>query len=282
MKTIKNSQESFEQFLVREYFRYGSINKVFQKHKYNLPISFSGYDRVLDKFRVIKSAGPNSKLSESLYVLTLLANYKISLEKVYQRLAPKVIQVSTKTLHRILHHIRLGLTRRQGVALLISPKDEPNKILIGNDQSLTHSLLGNKGDLSLPMGHSKTGEPIRNGIARVLQNEVFTENVIAQNFPWDIIPDHIKPVMYLNIADILVSVYKLELTKEQSKFSSLKLSNLRYRDISNINEKLLRPGVKDIIINFSRLKTETDNNNILTINSELNSKIYALAKQPAE
>ena len=80
--TLANQQIIFEQFLIREYLRLGSINKVFKFHKYNLPISFAGYDRLLSKYKVVKSAGPNSKLSESLYILSQLANYKISLEKI--------------------------------------------------------------------------------------------------------------------------------------------------------------------------------------------------------
>lgn len=282
MNTEKHSQRNFEQLLVKEYLRLGSINKVFQEHKYDLPISFAGYDRVLTKFKVIKSAGPNSKLSESLYILSLLANYKIPLERIYQRFAPKTIQVSTNTIHRILHYTRLGLTRRRGTALLISPKGQPNKVLIGNDQSLTNSSLGNKGDLSLPMGHSKTGEPIKDSIARVIQNEVFTQNVIDQNFPWEIIPEHIKPIMYVNIADIQVSVYRLEFSRSYKEFSSFKLSNLKYRAINYLLSDTLRPGVKDILINSSQLNLREATENIQTFNSELNSTIYALAKQPAD
>jgi len=277
---IKNlpTHLDFEQFLVKEYFRLGSINKVFHEHRFNLPISFAGYDRVLNKFKVVKSAGPNSKLSESLHVLSLLANYKIPLEKVYHQLAPKTIQVSINTIHRILHYIRLGLVRRRGTALIISPKDQPNKVLVGNDQSLNNSVLGNKGDLSLPMGHSKTGEPIRDSIARILQNEVFTDHVINRQFAWNIIPKHIKPIMYINIADIQVSVYKLDLPQKYNKFSSLKLSNLNYRDLNSLNKHSLRPGVKEILTNYS---TETNNDGVLTINSDLNSRIYALAREQA-
>lgn len=268
----------FERYLVEEYFKLGSINKVFHEHKFDLPISFAGYDRVLNKFKVVKSAGPNSKLSESLHILSLLANYKIPLERVYHRFAPKTIQVSINTLHRILHYTRLGLVRRRGTALIISPNSQSNKVLIGNDQSLTNSVLGNKGDLSLPMGHSKTGEPIRDSIARILQNEVFTSDVINQQFLWEIIPEHIKPVMYINIADIQVSVYQLTLSQKHKKFSSFKLANLKYYDINNLNHHLLRPGVKEILTNYS---TKTNNDSVLTINSELNSKIFALAREQA-
>lgn len=271
----------FETYLVSEYFRLGSINKVFQEHKYNLPISFAGFDRLLSKFRVVKSAGPNSKLSESLYILSLLANYKIPLEKAYHQHAPKSIQVSTNTLHRILHYTRLGLIRRQGTALIITPKGTPNKVLFGKDLSLTNSSLGNKGDISLPMGHSKIGEPIKDSISRILQNEVFTNNVLSQCFPWNIIPEHIKPVMYINIADVQVSVYKIELPLKLTKFSSFKLFNLKFLDLENLPNANYRPGIKDILNQYLKLQT-TKSTETLVIDSELNSKIFALAKQPVE
>ncbi len=281
MNSEHQPHPDFEKNLISEYFRLGSINKVFQQHKYSLPISFAGYDRVLSKYGVVKSAGPNSKLSESLFILSLLANYKIPLEKVYHRFAPKSIQVSTNTLHRILHYTRLGLTRRQGAALIISPRGKPHQILLGKDLSLTKSSLGNRGDFSLPMGHSKIGEPIKDTIARILQNEVFTDKVINKTFPWEVIPEHIKPVMYINIADIQVSVYKLELPQKLNNFSSFKLTKLKYTSLDNLPKSSFRPGVKDILNHYSNLYTN-DYSETLVYNSELNTKIYALAKEPVK
>ena len=162
-------QESFERNLVSEYFRHGSINKVFSFHHFDLPISFAGYTRVLSKYKVVKSAGPNSNLSESLHFLSKVVDYKIPLERIYHQHAPRTIQVSTNTLHRILHYTRLGLTRRQGTALIVTHKSHPEAFLVGNDISLSNSVLGKRGDLSLPMGHSKLGELPQESILRVLQ-----------------------------------------------------------------------------------------------------------------
>lgn len=274
--TLANPQIIFERFLIREYLRLGSINKVFKFHKYNLPISFAGYDRLLNKYKVVKSAGPNSKLSESLYILSQLANYKISLEKIYHRYIPRSIQVSTNTLHRILHYVRLGLTRRRGVALLISPANSPQKILLGKDMSLSGTVLGNKGDYSLPMGHSKTGEDITISIARVLQNEVFTEKVIDRTFPWEVIPQHPIPIMYINIADIQVAVYQIFLQPNHSKFSSFKLSQMRYHDSDNLPSDNFRPGVKEIIKKYLDDRPSPQS---FVINSEINDLLYALAEE---
>jgi hypothetical protein len=274
---------NFEKILVSEYLKYGSIDKVFSKHHQSLPISFAGYARLLSKYGVVKSAGPNSKFSESLYLLSLLANYKIPMERIYHKHAPHSLQVSTNTLHRILHYMRLGLTRRQGAILVITSQDEPDKVLIGNDDSLSgKSITGKRGDLTLPMGHSKVGESIRDSIARILQNEVFSFAVVEEKFPWQYIPEHIKPIMNVNLADIFVSVYKLELPQKHIKFSSFKLHHLKFVRIEDIDYTHARPGVKDVLDAYRELQNANSFTDIPTINSELNSKIYALAKEPAK
>ena len=276
----KETPSEFEKLLITEYFKCGSIDKVFKRFSYDLPISFAGYDRVLNKYSVVKSAGPNSKLSESLYVLSLLANYKIPLEKVYHLYAPKSFKVSTNTLHRILHYTRMGLTRRQGAALIISPQNNPDKILLGNDLSLDGHLLGKKGDMSLPMGHSKTNESIKDTVTRILQNEVFTNNVIENKFPWNIIPEHIKPVMIINLADIQVSVYRLFLPKKINLFSSYKLSDIKYYDVNNLPNVDFRPGILEALKHYPNLNQEKARKKIVVFDSDLNTKIFALAKQP--
>lgn len=271
------SQLNFEKNLVEEYFKHGSINKVFSAHHYNLPISFAGYTRVLSKFKVVKSAGPNSNISESLSILSTIASYKIPLERIYHRLTPKTIQVSVNTLHRILHYTRLGLTRRQGTALIITSPNHPGSFLVGNDQSLTNSTLGKKGDLSLPMAHSRVGESPQDSICRVLQQEVFTNLVVNQTFPFSLIPKHPKPIMFINIADIKVSVYHLVLKKDLT-FSSFKLNNLQYVSLLEIDKYKVRPGVADILQNF--YQAQSSSLAIPEYNSTLNNLLYSVVKLP--
>jgi len=249
---MATNQTDFEKYLVTEYFKLGSINKVFTAHHLDLPISFAGYARLLDKYHIIKSAGPNSRFSESLDILTKLSSYKIPLEKVYHRFAPRRIQVSINTLHRILHYTRLGLTRRQGTALLITKADETQSFLTGREQNTPNSLLGRKGDLALPMGHSKTGETPRDAIARVLQQEVFTSQTIEGHFPWELVPEHPHPVMYINIADIKVTVYHLIIPKG-FQFSSFKLNSLKFRSFNELMATNLRPGIADILVQHTGL-----------------------------
>lgn len=265
----------FEKFLLKEYFRLGSINKVYTAHRHNLPISFAGFARVLTKFGVIKSAGPNSRFSESLDILTKLSSYKIPLEKVYHRFAPRRIQVSINTLHRILHYTRLGLTRRQGTALLITSDNDSQGFLTGREQNTPNSNLGKKGDLALPMGHSKTGESPQDAIARVLQQEVFTDQTIEGNFPWELVPDHPQPVMYINIADIKVTVYHLVL-KQGYQFSSFKLNALKYRNLNRLLVGNLRPGVEDILKQHAGLLKNNQKILVPELSSQLNLALLEL------
>lgn len=274
-------QTDFEKYLVSEYFKHGSINKVFYFHHFGIPISYAGYDRILTKYHVIKSAGPNSKLTESLRILSLVADYKLSLEKIYEKYAPHRLLVSTNTLHRILHYIRLGLTRRQGVALIITNHKKPDLFLTGHDLTLSNPSLGHKGDLSLPMGHSKIGESPRDSILRVLQQEAFTDLVINKSFPYEIIPEHPKPSMYINIADIKVAVYHLNLT-DKYPLSSFKLTGFKYRSYEEIFRLKSRPGIHEILNKYLELRKNTDPDSIPEFDAELNTRLYAMAAAPIE
>lgn len=265
---IKNkmSEIEFEQFLVSEYFRKGSIDEVYKSLNYDLPISFAGYHRVLNKYEVIKSAGPNSKLSESLHVLSLLNDYKLPLERIYHKYAPQSFQVSTNTLHRILHLTRLGVTRRMGTALIIESPDYPGKYLLGQDVSLKNSGLGTKGDWSLPMGYTREQDSHQKSIKRVLQQEVFTDLTIQNRFPKKVLSQKINEIFTVNIADIKVSVYKLTLPKNL-EFSSFKLQNHQYLSLLEIKNLKARPGVVDILEHF-----ESQNRNN-SIDSSLNRSL---------
>lgn len=271
---MTTSQLDFEKFLIIQYFKYGSINNVYSIHRFNLPISFASYYRVLSKFRVIKSAGPNSHLSESLHILTKISTYKIPLERAYHQYAPSSIRVSINTIHRIIHYIRLGLTRRQGTALLITQVDQPDAFLTGFEAHRPVSTLGQRGDLALPMSHSKIGEDPKDAIARVLQQEVFSDLVIDSTFPWEVIPSHPKPIFFINIADIKVAVYHLKLPAI-FQFSSFKLKQLQYRNSDEISNYSIRPGVEEICQKYLVQESATEDRLVPEFTSKFN---LALAK----
>ena len=269
------NEKEFEKLLIGEYIRLGSIEQVFHTHKFTLPISFASYHRLLNKKHIVKSAGPNSKLSESLNFLSQLSDYKVPLERVYHKHAPTSMQVSTNTLHRMLHYIRLGLTRRRGTALLVSPESNLDTYLLAQDKSLTNSDLGRAGDFSLPMSHSRGDEKANDSIARVLQQEMFSDETCEGSFPWDLLPKDPKPVMYINIADIKVSVYRLILPDGMKDFSSFRLDNYSFFDQNTASKLKLRPGVGDIIKKFEEIRFLPQTQVVPEFDSTLNAILYA-------
>src|SRR3989304_6876052 len=135
------SEKKFNEFLVGEYVKYGSVDEVMRKHKYAIPISYANYQRILDKWGIIKAAGPNNKLSEAINFLYKMVEDGIPLDKLYRKMPPSFM-TSAVTLYRVLSYIKEGVTRRMGTALIISPEDKPNLILSGTDVSAPRFELG--------------------------------------------------------------------------------------------------------------------------------------------
>ncbi|OGD81590.1 hypothetical protein A2572_04390 [Candidatus Collierbacteria bacterium RIFOXYD1_FULL_40_9] len=238
---------TFEDQRISDYLKYESIESVFKKHRYNLPISFAGFARLLNKRGVVTTAGPNSHLSESLYFFSLLKEYGGSIGKLHQKLG---LKISTQTLHRVLHNIRFGVTRRYGAALIIENINAPEYFLFGQDSSL-HGKLGQKGDWTLPMSHTRQQDSHYTSILRVLQREVFTQQTIYNDFPHKLLNQNLKPIFKIDITDISVSIYHLKIDLKQYQFSSFKLFNYQALNLQEIKSLKTRPGVKEIIENFT-------------------------------
>lgn len=258
MSSPKEKEFQFYKMIVAEYLKYGSVDEVFRRHEYSLPISYMGFHRILDKWGIIKAAGPNSKLSEVACFLTTLSQEKIPLERLYKHMPPS-FQVSMSTLHRVLHCIKEEFTRRAGTALVITSGENPEAILVGNDVSTPRLELGKAfGSLSLPMGYSKAGENSRDSILRVLQQEVFTLHAIEQQMP-EIVLGEPKPFMYISLMDVKVAVYHLSLPAGilgEDSFSSFKLENLRFVPVAQLLEmspnQNLRAGMVEMFKGYQR------------------------------
>ncbi len=249
-------EQEFEQALLAEYFQnHNSIETVYRNHHYDLPISICGFRRLIDRYDIVRSAGrPETSLSEALFILKMVLYYKISLEEVFRDILPDSIKTSITTMYRILRDIRQGTANKVGEALIVTPEDNPNMILLANDFSLNDSTIGHQGDLSLPMGYSQKGESSALSIKRVMQQELFTSEVLAKNFPQKIIPKNPPTLFYVNIADIRVAVHHLVVPSNLS-FSSYKLSGYRYEDVHDLasldpHHEQLRPGIVDIASHY--------------------------------
>lgn len=257
---------TFEDQLISDYLKYESIESVFKKYRYNLPISFAGFARLLKTRNIVTTAGPNSHLSESLYFFSLLKEYGGTISKLHQKLG---LNTSTQTLHRILHNIRFGVTRRFGTALILEDKSKPGYYLLGKDCTL-QGKMGKKGDWSLPMTHTREQDSHYTSILRVLQREVFTDQTITGNFHYEALNQNLSPIFNIDITDINVRVYHLKIDSTQYKYSSFKLSNHQYFTSAQLSSLNLRPGVRQIIAN---LVSRMDN---ATITADLNQELLFL------
>jgi hypothetical protein len=247
-------EQAFNRQIIAEYLRFGSVDKVFENHHYDLPISYPGFQRLVDKWGIVKAAGPNSLLSEALCFMVLVSDKRLPLEKVYRRL-PHTFKTSMATMHRIMHHVKEGVIRRFGTAVVITSEDNPEEILIGEDVATPRIELGKPfGALTLPMGYSKEDEEVGTSILRVMQQEVFVNETIDRKFPHALIPNNLAPFMYLDVADVRVAVYHLVLPNEVSNFSSFKVINHRFLHLTEITSGSanFRTGIKEIGLGYKR------------------------------
>jgi hypothetical protein len=282
-ETLANPAERearFNRERVKEYLKYGSVDEVYRMNNYDLPISYPGFHRLLDKWGVVKSAGPNSLLSEAIAFMMLLSDRQVPLESLYRRL-PDKFKTSMSTMHRILHNVKEGIVRRVGTAVVVTVEGSPGKILVGDDVSTPRIEYGKPfGSLSVPMTFSKQDEDPRLAILRVLQQEAFSEEVVNKTFPYHLIPQKPKPFMHFDVADIRVSVFSLTVKADQLKKyppSSDKLENLHFVLLSELaihdrETNHIRAGMREIALGYQNYlagKAEAFNPGKAHLNVEL-------------
>ncbi|MFV1917410.1 MAG: hypothetical protein ACC618_02960 [Patescibacteria group bacterium] len=256
-KKLFTDEKKFNGFLVEEYLKYGSVDEVFRANRYDLPISSAAYHRLLDKWGIVKAAGPNSKMAEILSFMTRFAEEKIPLESLYKKMPPSFM-TSAATMYRIAGYVKEGITRRIATGLIITPGNNKSKVLVGDDVSTPRLALGKPyGSLSIPMGFSRKRDPREDAILRILQQEVFTKRAIKKDMP-DIIPIRPKPFMFLDIADVRVEIFHLKLPRKysgKSAFSSFKLQNFRFLEKEKIikgDRKKFRLGVVEAAKGYTK------------------------------
>lgn len=302
-ETERQSVLGFERFIVSEYLRLGSVDEIFRENKHKpLGISYPGVYHILDRWGVVRSLGrSNTPLTESVEFLVRVVEDKIPIETLYRKMPPS-FRPTLATLHRIYRESKRIVkkeitereTRRWGTALVITPKDNPGKILIARDVSYKRLELGKPyGSLSLPMGFSKKGEKLK-AILRILQQEVFSkmflDNPVRFNkFAAELSRDK-EPFMFLDIADVRVCVYHIVLpdkVSDESNFSSFKLKNYRYvlaSEIPNLKREgfILRSGMVEIVkgyLDYQRSLEEQEKPATIYMDSIFNQKLWLLLAQ---
>lgn len=278
-------EERFKTSLVSEYLKYGSVDEVYKIHRYDLPISYASFQRLLAEWEIVKAAGPNGRLSETVTFLARLAEEKMSVEALYRRMPPS-FRTSLATMYRVYQHVKEGITRRAGTVLVVTPSEDPYKVLVGNDVSTPRLELGKPyGAVSFPIGFSRKSDSNSDMIKRVLQQEVFTKQTIARFFPDAVIPQSPEPFLYIDVADIRVSVYSLTLPKNLSSlesFSSFKLENHRFLEVTDIisqhlEGKNLRAGMSEIADVYTKFLVQGEGSEAFTPYYEKSSLNNALA-----
>jgi len=286
-KKFPRGEEKFNKWLISEYFKHGSVDEVLKKHNFDVPISYAQYQRVLDKWGIVKAAGPNSKLTETLDFLTKLAYENIPFDKLYTRM-PSSFRTSAATLYRILSYMKEGVTRRMATALVITVAGSDKKILVANDYSRPRLSFGKTyGSISIPVSFSRLRDPREMAILRVLQQEVFTDFAVENKMP-DIIPLRPRPFMFLDIADVRVEVFHIKLPKKYSKkntFSSYKLKNYRFINVSSLaklaSKRKLRIGAREATegyLKYLELKKRNLSVNPIYYKSQLNYQLSELSR----
>jgi len=190
-------------------------------------------------------------LSEAIGFISCLTHHKIPLEQLYKKL-PLSIKTSMVTMHRVAACAKEGIVRRAGTALIISPESDLSKVLIAKDLSgerlIDHQMGKFFGALTIPMTYSKFGENFHTSINRVLQYEVFSQNVLNQNFPFHL-SDNAEHVINMRIADISIKVFRI-IVPDDLMFSSFKLQGHYYESAQNISlsdDGVFRAGVRELV-----------------------------------
>lgn len=229
--------------LVRSYLEEGSVEDVLINNP-TLGVSITQFHNILNSWGIIGSPGRNSLLSETIYFFDQLLLRQIPLARLH-KLMPRKFETSLSTLFRIYRDIKRGFFPRQATALIISPPDHPELVLIGRDVSVERLNIGKlKGALTIPATFSLRSESAKNSILRVIQQEVFTEKAIERNIPKNLIPEDPKPFMRLGLADVQISVYALPLNFERlGPPSSAKLSDMKFLEAEEILESIRNSNV---------------------------------------
>ena len=230
----------FEQQIVAHYLSTGSVSSVLRALP-GLPYSEPSVHRILNNYDVIRAVGrKRASFSDVLFFFAHLAKENVPLSHLRRKMPPSFAP-SAETLQRVYKSVRRNITRSEGVALIITPDENPDVVLIGQDISRPRPWLGKHyGNLSLPMGYCLKNDSQYESIARILQREVFAGLVVRRNFPADIVPDT-QAIAEVQILDINIKVYNIILSRDLRQFSSSILQNHKFYPIREI----LDPTSKD-------------------------------------
>ena len=94
-----------EREVVAAYLEHGSVEELESATMYSLPFSFASIHRILDRYGVIKAAGPNKPITETIGFFVKMIEKKVPLETLYRSMPPRFAPSMT-TLHRIYRKVK--------------------------------------------------------------------------------------------------------------------------------------------------------------------------------
>ncbi len=275
------THQRIQNSLVLAYLKEGSVNAILPQFP---EVPEQTAHNWLDAYDIVKLQGrkPNPLGSVLYFLSQWVAAKDIPLERWYREYTPYRIReaLSTPSLHRVVDHIRRLTTRLSATALIITPQDAPEHILVGHDITTPNPQVGKTfGSLSLPMTYSNTGEPPQLSIKRVLQQEVFSNLVLSKDFPDWLVPDELQPFMHVAVADVDVAAYHLQIPWELTdSFSSPKLDGLKLTPLDQLLkhhplDTSIRSGVVEIASGHSSYINQPQTEPITWTLSRLNEEI---------
>lgn len=286
---ISSDEQRFYRDLVALYLKHGSVERVFSECCDNIPVSYPEYHRILDKWGIVKNIGrKNSTFSEVITFFSKLVLEDLSVEKLYKKM-PYDFETSLATIYRIYGLIKRGITRRCATALIISPQDCHELVMVGNDVSTPRLEIGKPfGSLTYPTTFSDKSDNYQQSVLRVLQQEVFTKMSVSKRFPYEILDQVKKPFAFVDIVDVRVSLHRLILPYNLSQienFTSYKLKDQRYIHINQliepINNLYTRQGMFEMSTAYNdKVLGSKKSKKIASIRylSHLNQKVAAFAQ----
>jgi len=272
-------EQEFLKKIISDYLAYGSVDKVFEANGYELPISYPGFHHLLNRWGIVKAAGPNTKWSEVLAFFNRMVIEKLPLESLYRKMPPS-FSTSVSTLHRVLRHVKSGLVRRAGTALVICPEGRDDVFLVGSDVAVPRLEYGKAyGAVTPPMGFSKRGEDARVRILRLLQQEVYAHDAVERRMP-EIKLEEASKLASVDVCDTRVDVYRLELPVQLcglDRFSSRKLTNFQFVGLADLEELEGRSMLRAGVLEFAREMKSLEMNRLdAPVVSRLNQELLAL------
>ncbi len=242
-----------DEWLIKRYFQYGSVEEAILGVDSTVPFSFADYHRRLTRYGIVGSAGRHTNLTEALHFFRMKQMEPgTPLERLYKRM-PSDFKTSISTLHRIYDRIEQSIPHRKATAVIVSSENDPHQVLIARE-IFSNPMYGKVAGINtIPMTFSSPRDTTNDRIFRVIQQEVLENHAINGCFSdRRFVDEMVSRLSYrfftYYLLDVEVSCFQLRLPYGYS-FSSHKLTDHKFMYVSDVLHDAFstRVGVKEIL-----------------------------------